>query len=346
MKFLKPFVLYLLLIGILSSNNAIAQCTWQTQLTEGFEYTTACPDVLPGVVYTSIPQSYSIHSGTKSLYLNFVNCAGGVGTCAGDTVYIRTIAVCPNINYRISSFFTTTFSGSQSDINLVIVNENDSVLVNTASVLAPYSPTWINYQSGSFTPSTATIKFIMITNIDGQNGNDLSMDDFLMENCFYYNIGADTTVCVNQTVTLDAGNGFNSYLWSNGFTTQTIVVAHTGGSASSASYSVVASDTNACQFSDTIKVSFIPCTLVPQINKDTEVEVFYNYESKQLTIISKGQIKPDFVILSDAAGKEIKRENITTKRSTIILNEFSNGLYFYHIQSDANVLKSGKFYIR
>jgi gliding motility-associated-like protein len=42
------------------------------------------------------------------------------------------------------------------------------------------------------------------------------------------NLGPDTTICNNQTVTLDAGNpGFN-YLWSTGAITQTITVNSTG----------------------------------------------------------------------------------------------------------------------
>ena len=58
-------------------NKAICQCNWRSQLSDGFEYTTACPYVISGTVYTNIPQTYSVHSGMRSLYLNFVDCAGG-----------------------------------------------------------------------------------------------------------------------------------------------------------------------------------------------------------------------------------------------------------------------------
>ena len=41
-------------------------------------------------------------------------------------------------------------------------------------------------------------------------------------------LGNDTTICAGSTVTLDAGSGFDDYLWSNGATTQTITVSTTG----------------------------------------------------------------------------------------------------------------------
>ena len=42
------------------------------------------------------------------------------------------------------------------------------------------------------------------------------------------NLGPDQSICAGQTVTLTAPTGFNSYLWSNGATTQTITVNQSG----------------------------------------------------------------------------------------------------------------------
>ncbi|MBN2561793.1 MAG: DNRLRE domain-containing protein, partial [Phycisphaerae bacterium] len=57
------------------------------------------------------------------------------------------------------------------------------------------------------------------------------------------------TVCEGTTVTLDAGAGFTSYLWSTGEETQTIEVTITG------TYSVTVTDANACEGTDEIDIT-------------------------------------------------------------------------------------------
>lgn len=62
------------------------------------------------------------------------------------------------------------------------------------------------------------------------------------------NIGADTTICLGETLTLDAGAGFASYLWSNGETTQTVNVATAG------EYSVVVTNEFSCTTLDAMQL--------------------------------------------------------------------------------------------
>ena len=66
------------------------------------------------------------------------------------------------------------------------------------------------------------------------------------------NLGNDTTACTGQTVVLDAGPGYSSYLWSTGATSQTIGVKQNG------SYWVKATVASGCQASDTVRVTFAP----------------------------------------------------------------------------------------
>ncbi|PCJ88443.1 MAG: hypothetical protein COA57_03450 [Flavobacteriales bacterium] len=61
-------------------------------------------------------------------------------------------------------------------------------------------------------------------------------------------LGEDTMICDGESVTLDAGLGFNSYLWSNGSTGQTISVDSSG------SYSIEATDNKGCVSRDTVTV--------------------------------------------------------------------------------------------
>lgn len=196
----KLLMLPLFVLFILTSSISFAQCTWQPLVSDGFEYQTVCPDIIPGTTYHVIPQTYAVHSGTYALYMNFINCNGGTGVCAGDTFYIRTLDVCPNMPIRITSWFTTVFNSPQSDIHVVITDGSGVVLNNQLSVVTPLAPNWVLYNSGSITPTTGTITMTLITNIDGGNGNDLGMDDFLMERCFPTQTSTSTPgkICSNS----------------------------------------------------------------------------------------------------------------------------------------------------
>ena len=193
-KFYNVFASLFLIVSF-----ANAQCTWQTQLSDGFEYSTICPNLIPGTTVHNTPQSYAVHSGSKSLYMNFINCVGGVGTCAGAMVYQRTISVCPQIPIRFSTWFATSFSGPQSNMHIQITEANNAVVANTDSLACPYAPIWTQYQSGSITPVTNALTFTLYTNVGGGNGNDLSMDDFLVERCVSSIINSTSPgfVCTN-----------------------------------------------------------------------------------------------------------------------------------------------------
>lgn len=64
-------------------------------------------------------------------------------------------------------------------------------------------------------------------------------------------LGADVQINSGQNTLLNPGQGFQSYLWSTGATTQTILVNQAGG------YSVTVSDTAGCQNSDQVLVSVL-----------------------------------------------------------------------------------------
>lgn len=62
-------------------------------------------------------------------------------------------------------------------------------------------------------------------------------------------LGADLTICPGDVVTLDAGEGFNSYSWSNGQTGQSIVVSDTG------TYCIEVSSMQGCVNTDCVTVN-------------------------------------------------------------------------------------------
>jgi hypothetical protein len=64
-------------------------------------------------------------------------------------------------------------------------------------------------------------------------------------------IGIDTTICLGEAITIDAGAGFASYLWSTNETTQTIQAATSG------EYSVVVANEFGCTGTDALSLNVV-----------------------------------------------------------------------------------------
>jgi len=78
------------------------------------------------------------------------------------------------------------------------------------------------------------------------------------------NFGLDTAICAGETLTLNAGSGFTSYLWSDNSTLQTLDVTAAG------TFWVQAQDSHGCTEADTISVILSPLPVV-DLGVDTSV---------------------------------------------------------------------------
>ena len=151
-----------------------SQCVLTTVDLEGFEYTTACPDVIVGTIYHVIPQTYAVHNGARSLYLNFVN-----NLAPGTLCYERFYSVCPNQTYQISVWLIETYSGS-NNITLNIVDGSGPVLDTWSGIVN--SGAWMNWVSNLVIPISNTISYQVISNYM-PGSNDMSMDNLKLSMC-------------------------------------------------------------------------------------------------------------------------------------------------------------------
>ncbi len=108
--------------------------------------------------------------------------------------------------------------------------------------------------------------------VSNENGCENSDEIEVIINAPFINLGEDVTICENETITLDAGATFSSYLWSTGSTNQTLEVTTSG------IYTVTVSNENGCENTDEIEVTVKPLP-VPEFsyNKNyLEVEFINN----------------------------------------------------------------------
>lgn len=108
-----------------------------------------------------------------------------------------------------------------------------------------YSYHWQNGSTNStFTTSSTGIYSVTVTNNCGSNADTVQVLNIYPKP--EPNLGNDSTICSANSILLDAGNGYSSYLWQNGFTGQ-ILTVNTGGV-----YSVTVSNSHGCHGSDTV----------------------------------------------------------------------------------------------
>lgn len=111
--------------------------------------------------------------------------------------------------------------------------------------------------------------------------------------------------CKGKTVTLDAGSGYSSYVWSTGETTQSITISTPGN------YSVTVTNSFGCQNTDNTEVSY---TVLPEI-----VAVHINNNSAT-------------VILSGTGNFEYSLDNFTWQDSNIFTN-LNIGEYIVYVRT-------------
>lgn len=148
------------------------------------------------------------------------------------------------------------------------------------------------------------------------------------------NLGNDTGICCSNSITLDAGTGFNTYIWTTGATTQTILVDTVGIGIGTSAYSVTVSNAFNCFSSDEIAVTFDLCTFLEPLSDNSTILVFPNPFFDEIIVRFW---KPDFSLsVTDVLGNLVYSEKKGSGEASVYLS-VPSGIYFMRIQSGTEV---------
>lgn len=143
---------------------------------------------------------------------------------------------------------------------------------------------------------------------------------------FQVELPADTAVCVDSTVTLDAGPG-DSYTWNTGDQSRTIDV---GGPADY----WVSVEKGVCRSRDTITVDTIQgCnTAIMEHARESWVGVHPNPVGKRLKLEVEDQLQVEGIVIRDLEGRLIKE--FSNDERELKVSELSEGAYLLRVRTE------------
>ena len=161
---------------------------------------------------------------------------------------------------------------------------------------------------------------------------------------FIYLGPPDTTVCIYDTVVLNAQNPGASYLWSNGATTRTIHVGTTGIGYDVQTYSVEVTNEFGCTSTGTINViySFEACLGIGELSLP-RIQIYPNPTSG-MVILNRGEVPDEGKLhILNIYGKQmieliIPRLTSGTEEMEINLSELPAGVYLLKLETTQGVL--------
>lgn len=145
------------------------------------------------------------------------------------------------------------------------------------------------------------------------------------------------TVCITNSVILDAGNPGSTYEWSTGESSQQIEVENQSGPEGGVqSYWVIVTDNNDCQTTADNNVYFDPCTGIFDHTSNFAIEIFPNPTYGSVTIKAIGLITEDIYVLTNQYGVILETESLNeifeNDLGKLDLSKYHKGIYFLKIQ--------------
>jgi hypothetical protein len=172
----------------------------------------------------------------------------------------------------------------------------------------------------------------------------------VVHNTPFIDLGPDTTVCVFDTLILDAGNPGSAYLWSNGSTERKIYAGTTGIAFSTRTIWVTVTSPEGCAATDylTLVFDFAACTGISDPLAEYGFHIYPNPGEGLIHIENHSRIGNYWLSVTDIFGRDIiknRKITFTSADNILIINikSYSTGLYMVRILENDNNFISLKY---
>ncbi len=159
------------------------------------------------------------------------------------------------------------------------------------------------------------------------------------------NLGNDTMLCFGSFITLDAGPGFNSYIWSDGSADEQLLVINNVLVNDTVNFAVSISDTNNCYAVDTVQIIFDLCAGVNVLNEE-EFSLFPNPVKEGNSVFVKLKPENSKLIFYDLFGNAILSADIVKTGELTGTTSLKRGIYLYELRNDSECSYFGKLLVK
>ena len=144
------------------------------------------------------------------------------------------------------------------------------------------------------------------------------------------NLGADTIVCIGDSITMDAGANYSSYVWTDGSVNQYLNIPTS--SVGSTTVGVTVTDANGAAGNDSINIIIDICDLITPVEKNF-VSIYPVPSGGEITI---SELQENYFLnVIDMTGRFIIRNNFVSAKQKKNI-QLSPGIYTFMLMTADN----------
>ncbi|MBI9037037.1 MAG: T9SS type A sorting domain-containing protein [Bacteroidales bacterium] len=267
----------------------------------------------------------------------------------GDTT--ETIITCPRDTTEYIVTVSDIYGCSKNDTAIIQVKITPELTVeNLQNVYCGVTDTahMIGIPRGGIFAGEAVVDTLFIPSLVGIGTTNVSytfnvpngcvLSDTILVSIFQapeVSLGNDTTLKDNQSIILDSGSGFDTYFWSTGQTTQTILVDSSGLGLGTKDIKVFVT-LDGCAVIDSIAITFKSTIGISEAFKSkSKIAIFPNPTTGIFTILFAEQLKNINIELYNNYGEIVNIHSIDNfieknYRKQLDYTSLPKGIYYLH----------------
>lgn len=289
----------------------------------------------PGGLIGSSSVPNMTYSWTPTIGLSAPNSSSTIATPNAPTNYKLTVTDQSTQCSNSDNVFVDILDGP----NAIVSNDTLICAGQTVNLTASggSSYLWSNgvtTSSFSASPTSTTTYHVVVTQ---GNCSDVDSVTITVNNPSVF-LGPDVVLLDTQSIILNAGHGFESYLWSTGDTVQSIkIIPYLNAGLGNNLFSVTVTDVYGCTASDDIQIGFV--LNVDDLENDVDVNIYPNPTKGRFILEIEGTNEQNINLrITNVNGQLIQSESLEVRRG---MNKFefdlstrAKGIYFIEITND------------